>query len=135
MTFVIFHGSFGAPTENWFPTLADYLKNLGQEVFVPKFPVNDYDGFKPTDTPIQNLTTWMDTFEKFLPKIKDKELCFVGHSIAPIFILHILTKYSLLLDSAIFVAPFFDMPPDPWQFLKVNKTFYTEKFDFEKLKN
>lgn len=134
MTFVIFHGSFGSPKKNWFPALSNYLKSLGQEVISPQFPVDNYDSFKETDIPKQNLISWLEHFEKLLPDIKNKDLCFIAHSIAPVFLLHAISKFNLQLDSAIFVAPFLNLPPDLWQFEKVNNTFYSEKFDFEKLK-
>lgn len=36
--FVIIHGSYGNPTENWFPGLAKSLRNEGSEVLIPIFP-------------------------------------------------------------------------------------------------
>lgn len=56
MTFVIFHGSFGSSQGNWFPSLAKYLKNLGNEVFTPQFPVDDFNLLKEDDVPKQNLS-------------------------------------------------------------------------------
>lgn len=43
MKFVIFHGSFGNPEENWFPQLKKDLENLNQEVLVPAFPVDNWN--------------------------------------------------------------------------------------------
>jgi len=142
MKFVIFHGSFGSPEGNWFPELAEKLKALGQEVTVPKFPTDDWDditkrGRKGSKKTNQNLKSWLKTFEKeVLSKIKKGEkLCFVGHSLGPVFILHIVDKYKIKLDSAIFVSPFMeDLGGKYWQFYAVNKTFYRKDFDFLKLK-
>lgn len=134
MTFVIFHGSFGSPKENWFPALADFLKNLNQDILVPQFPVDDYENLKKDSESVQNLHSWINTFEKLLSDIKNKQLCFIAHSIAPVFLLHAVSKYNLHLDSAIFVAPFFNLPKDLWQFEKVNHTFYKTDFNFGKLR-
>lgn len=139
MQFVLFHGSFGHPEENWFPDLKRKLEELGQTVFVPRFPIEDWDELTkngPSATPKnQNLQNWYTIFEKILPKLNKKEkICFVGHSLGPVFILHIVQKYNIQLDCAIFVSPFLENPPDVWQFDVVNKTFYSINFDFEKLK-
>lgn len=126
MTFVVFHGSFGSPKENWFPSLAEALRPLGQEVFIPQMPVENYEEFEKLGIKAvaknQNLNNWLKEFEKILPKLKGHRICFVGHSIGCIFILHAVNKFNLQLDSAIFVAPFLD------------KLSPELKFDFTKLK-
>lgn len=83
----------------------------------------------------QSLKNWFNTFEKeILPKIKkDEKLCFIGHSLGPVFILHIVEKYNIQLDSAIFVSPFLDKLKRNWQIDLVNKSFYKTDFNFEKL--
>jgi len=141
MKFVIFHGSFGSPEENWFPELKERLESLGQEVIVPQFPVEDWDDFTrsghDTVPKKQNLENWLKFFkEKVLPQIKKGEkLCFIGHSIGPVFILHAVDRFSIQLDSAIFVSPFLGKLKDnvPWQFNLVNNSFYKTNFDFNKL--
>lgn len=139
MQFVLFHGSFGHPEGNWFPQLKQKLEALGQAVIVPRFPVEQWDEFtangphkKPKNQCLQN---WFTAFEKVLPKLnKNEKLCFVGHSLGPLFILHAVQKYNIQLDCAIFVSPFLENPPSVWQFDVVNKSFYSVAFDFEKLK-
>ncbi len=138
MKFVIFHGSFGSPEGNWFPELKEKLVHLGQEVIVPKFPVDSWDELtkNPGKKLNQNLETWLKAFEKTHKTFqKDDKLCFVGHSSACLFILHILSKYNIKLDSAIFVSPFLEKLNRQWQIDLVNKTFYKNDFDFEKLKS
>jgi predicted alpha/beta hydrolase family esterase len=144
MQFIIFHGSFGSPKGNWFPELKERLEALGQDVLVPRFPVDDWDelteiGKKRAESRKvrQTLESWLKVFEgDVLPKIKKNEkLCFVGHSLAPVFILHLVEKYNLKLDCAIFVSPFMeDIGGEWWQFYVVNKTFYKTAFDFKKLR-
>lgn len=140
MKFVIFHGSFGGPSENWFPQLKEKLEMLGQKVISPQFPIEDWESFSkagPNTKPKkQNLNNWLTFFQKnILPQFKSGEkLCFIGHSIGPVFILHAVEKFNLKLDCAIFVSPFFVNPPGVWQYDLVNSTFYNINFDFDKLK-
>lgn len=140
MQFVIFHGSFGTPQANWFAWLKEELIKIGQDVLVPAFPVDTWDRVTqlgPEHTSeIQNVINWTDTFEKeVLPNLKNNEpICFIGHSLAPVFILHMVEKFNLQLQTAIFVAPFLEHLGRSWQIDVVNKSFYKTDFDFEKLK-
>jgi predicted alpha/beta hydrolase family esterase len=139
MKFVLFHGSFGDPNENWLPDLRQDLEALGQTVLVPKFPVEDWDEIVkngPTgQIKHQSLDSWLMVFEKeVLPVLKGNDkIIFVGHSLAPVFILHVVSKFKLPLECAIFVSPFMDAL-DRWEFNLVNTTFYKTDFDFEELK-
>lgn len=138
------HGSYGSPDENWFRWLEKELKLLGHEVILEQFPVDNWDEIEKVGQanigsyqPLESLSSWESYFVKHvLPHIKDDEIGFVGHSIAPIFMLHMLSKYDIKLKIAIFVAPFFNIPDAPgiWQFYPVNKTFYSYNFDFEGIK-
>ncbi len=137
MQFIIIHGSFGNPQANWFPWLKTELEKLGQVVLVPTFPVDSWDRIaqlgenRPSE--IQNLENWTKVFEEeVLPKLKrDEPICFVGHSLACIFILHMVQKHNLQLDSAMFVAPFLEHLGRSWQIDVVNKSFYKTDFDFK----
>lgn len=141
MKFIIFHGAFGHPDDNWFPQLKERLESLGQHVIVPQFPVDDWDDITekgPNNIPTrQNFKNWLETFKNAHKKFnKGEKLCFVGHSLGPLFILHLLQKYSIQLDSAIFVSPFLKLPDDEyWQLHLVNRTFYKDDFDYKKLKS
>lgn len=144
MTYLIMHGSYGSPDSNWFRWLEKELKTLGHTVILQQFPVDDWDkiveigpenieSYKPEQT----LASWEEYFvNQVYPQLKDQEIGFVGHSIAPIFMLHMLAKYDIKLKLAIFVAPFFNIPDNSavWQFYPVNKTFYSYDFDFEVVK-
>lgn len=140
MKFVIFHGAFGSPEGNWFPQLKDALLALGQEVLVPEFPCDDWNDIVKAGPDASNkhqtLSNWMKVFEKevLLNIKKGEKLIFIGHSLSPVFILHVVSKFNLKLDSAIFVSPFLrDIGGKHWQFKVVNKTFYKKDFDFKKL--
>ena len=104
MQFVIIHGAFGGPEENWFPELGEKLASLGQKVVIPQFPVDDWDTItsQGPNTPSQNQTldNWLKTFEKVLTGLdRDDKLCFVGHSLGPLFTLHALEKYIFNLTA------------------------------------
>lgn len=124
MIFVIFHGAGGDPDGNWFPRLKEKLEMFGQEVIVPKFPTPEG----------QSLDNWIKVFNPIYENIKkEKKLCFVGHSLGPLFILHLIEKYNLKLDSAIFVSPFLNILGKNSYIDKINKTFYKTNFDFKLL--
>lgn len=139
------HGSYGSPEENWFRWLEGKIKETGSEAILHQFPVDDWDmvtkiGPDKIDsfTPVQSLSVWEDYFVKnILLSVQVEPFIFIGHSSAPIFMLHMLQKYSFTLAGAIFVAPFFDIPDKPaiWQFYPINKTFYNYDFDFSKIKS
>lgn len=138
MIFVIFHGAFSNPEANWFPELKEKLEALGQEVIIPEFPVEEWKHIEKQNkeylTNRQTLDNWLKVFERIFKSLKKGEkLCFIGHSLAPLFILHLVEKYNIQLDSAIFVSPFLDSLPD-WHFNVVNKSFYKTDFNFDKLK-
>ena len=145
MQYLIIHGSYGSPEENWFRWLEKQLTNRGDTVLLVQFPVDDWD----TVTGIgqekigsfklkESLESWEKVFiEQILPKLNNTPTSFIGHSIAPIFMLHMLSKYDIKLDKAVFVSPFFNIPdrPDVWQFYPVNKSFYSYDFNFNKIRS
>lgn len=140
MQFVIIHGSFGKPSEAWFPQLKSDLEVLGHTVFAPAFPVDDWDEMTRVGETYQmkqqNLQNWLATFEsEVVDKLNTPEpMVIVGHSIACVFILHAINQWNLHLDSAIFVAPFLEKLNKSWQIESANKSFYKSDFNFEKLR-
>lgn len=139
MKFILFHGSFGNPAENWFPELKEKLEELHQTVIVPQFPTENWNQLtqkgSQTTPKYQSLHSWMQIFGNIMQKFKPgEELCFIGHSLGCSFILHAIDGYNLKLDSAIFVSPFLSKLNKDWQFDLVNKSFYKSDFDFRKLR-
>lgn len=106
---------------------------------VPRFPVENWDEFtqygrnsKPKN---QSLEAWLKEFETIRKDFKDgEELCFIGHSLGALFILHIVDTYKIKLDSAVFVSPFMSKLNKDWQFDAVNQSFYRTDFNFTKLR-
>jgi predicted alpha/beta hydrolase family esterase len=139
MKIIIFHGSFGNPQENWISDLKQKLVQIGQDVIVPQFPVEDWDKMTMIGPDgifnNQNLKNWIRVFSDIKSNILTNEpLCFIGHSIGPLFILHIVESFNIQLDSAIFVCPFLEKLNKSWQIDSVNNSFYKKDFDFTKLK-
>lgn len=139
------HGSYLSTKEKWFSWVKAQLEARGQKVIFEIFPTDDYDEVTKIGpdkissyTPKQNLEIWEGKFvAEILPQLNSEPIVFIGHSLAPLFMLHMLQKYSFKLAGAIFVAPFFDIPDRPpiWQFYPTNKTFYRSDFDFAKIKS
>jgi len=138
MKVVIFHGSYGNPEENWTPWLKQKIEQKGYEVVVPNFPCEDWDYVtKQGENYIsdkQTLNNWIRVF-KNLNLDLDEEYIFIGHSLGPVFILHLIEKFNIKLNGAIFVSPFLEDIKSDWHFYSVNKSFYKTNFDFENIKN
>ena len=62
------------------------------------------------------------------------ESIFVGHSLAPAFILNLLERVEVKISTCFFVAPFVQLLDNP-DFDGINKTFLKEDFDWGKIKN
>lgn len=138
MKFVLFHGVFGSAVDNWFPYLKKGLETAGNTVIIPAFPYTSHDELVADGSGSdikQGLDPWMRHCEEKLKDIKNEgNLCFVGHSVGCLFILHFISKWNLTLDSAFFVAPFLSKLGGRWEFDYVNKTFYKNDFDFNELR-
>lgn len=139
MQFVIFHGSYGSKSGNWFPWLKSELMKLQQNVILEQFPIEDWDEVEKTGPHFiprkQTLEKWINTFETTVyPQFNKEPKIFIGHSLGPQFILHIVARYNLQLDSAIFVMPFSKLlGENDWMFNVVNDSFMSERFDYQKL--
>jgi hypothetical protein len=141
MQYVIFHGAYGSANGNWFPWLKSKLESQGHEVFVPQYPEEDYEevlaGVKRDGTfkfEKFTLNSWLNTFKtEVYPKLKDNPV-FIGHSIGPLFILHILSTFDIKIKKAYFIAPFLRLPEDDPPYDLVIRAFNADKLDFEAIK-
>lgn len=140
MIFVLFHGAFGKAEGNWFPELKSKLESLGQTVITQQFPEEDEkqltESGPKTEINKITLTNWLATFKKIIPHIhNDEKLCFIGHSLGCIFILQVVAKYKIHLDSAIFVGPFLDcLPTEIWPYDTIIPDFIQHSYSLEELK-
>lgn len=121
--YVIIHGSYGTPFENWFPWLFNKLSEQGKNVLAPQFPCG---------SDIQNYSNWCKVMNAYKGYI-GKETSFIGHSLAPAFIIDYLLDNSLSVKNLYFAAPFYGLINIP-DFDQVNKPFFTYK-DLKRVKN
>ncbi|MBP7018160.1 alpha/beta hydrolase [Candidatus Saccharibacteria bacterium] len=136
MKHVIIHGSFGAPTDNWFPWLKTNLEVRGHKVIVPSFPVDNYDIFTKAGQEYsvqkQNLDSWRMIFrQQIVPFVNDEPVNYIAHSLGPIFLVRMLIEFNLEAKKSILVAPFYQHLNDVWQFKKANQSFCDDSFDFK----
>lgn len=122
MNFIIIHGVYSNPEENWFPWLKGKLEVMGYEAIVPKFPT-------PLD---QSLDSWTRVFSQYENKINE-ETVLVGHSLGAAFILNYLEKTGKKIKAAILVAGFHKLLGS--QYDELNKTFVGKEFNWDKIKS
>lgn len=120
--FVIVHGSYGSPFENWFKWLYEKLTEEGKNVLVPQFP---------SGLNIQTYENWEKVLNSYRHLINEKTV-FIGHSLAPAFIVDYLIKNNLKADRLFLVAPFYDLINIP-DFDAVNSPFFLD-LDLTKIK-
>jgi uncharacterized protein len=122
MNFIIIHGIYGNPEENWFPWLKKALESNGHEVIVPKFP-----------TPIgQSLESWLRVLSQYENKINE-ETVLIGHSLGTPFILNYLEKTNKKIKAAYLVAGYHKLLDN--KFYELNKDFVYKEFNWEKIKS
>ena len=122
MNFIIIHGVYSNPEENWFPWLKKQLEGMSYEVIVPKFPT-------PLD---QSLESWTRAFSQYESKINE-ETVLIGHSLGAAFILNYLEKTSKKIKAAILVSGFHKLLGS--QYDEINKTFVDKQFNWDKIKS
>lgn len=142
MQYVIFHGSFGSSKGNWFPYLKQELMAQGHQVLVPQFPTESYS--EASDNLAKdhnyklvkfNLKNWLQYFkETVLPQLRVEDTVFIGHSLGPLVILHILSTFDLKLKAAYFIAPFLDLPESDPAYDQAIENFNTRNLDFNMIK-
>ena len=121
--YVIVHGSYGTPFENWFSWLFNELTARGKKVLAPQFPCG---------RDVQNYSNWSKVMNAYKSYI-GKETSFIGHSLAPAFITDYILENSLHVKNLYFAAPFYGLIDIP-DFDQVNKPFFFNK-DLKRIKN
>ncbi len=113
--FVILHGSFGSPFENWFPWIYQELTKQGYKVLVPQMPCGEE----------QNYHNWSKVLNSYIHLINN-HTSFICHSLSPAFIINYLIENSINVNKLIFVAPFYQKLGNE-EFDKVNSSFILNK--------
>lgn len=121
-TVFLIHSAYGGPDENWLPWLKAELEHRGCRVIAPKFPTPEG----------QSLTNWLKILAPYKEEIS-RDTIFVGHSIAPAFILAILENLKAPVKASFFVAGFTSLLGNP-DFDTINSTFVSRPFDWQKIR-
>lgn len=119
---ILIHGAFGNPKENWFPWLKQKLEELNHKVIVPEFPTPEN----------QSLEKWNAIFTAYENQI-DEDTIFVGHSLAPAFLLTILEHIDVTIKGSFFISGFLKLLGNE-TFDSINRTFVDKTFDWSKIK-
>ena len=120
--YVIIHGSYGNPFENWFPWLFDELSKRDKNVLAPQFPCG---------AGIQNYENWKHVMESYV-KFIGKDTTFIGHSLSPAFIVDFILEKKLHVKNLVFAAPFYGKINIP-DFDEVNVPFFIRN-DLDRVK-
>lgn len=122
--YLIIHGSFGTPYNNWFPWLHNHLMEKGKHVIVPYFPYGkNYQNF-------ENWANLLDSYRK--SKIFNSSTVVIAHSIGCAFIAKYILERHMIISKLILVAPFNNYSVDGGDYDYVNKTFYTDNLEVVK---
>ncbi len=109
--FVIIHGSFGYPFENWSPWLFNMLTEKGKQVLAPQFPTIN-----------QDFQSWDNVFAVY-DRFIGTNTSIIAHSLGPAFVVDYLVKHSKKVNNLYLVAPFYGLI-NIKEFDDVNKTFF-----------
>lgn len=118
----IIHSAYGTPEENWIPWLKNKLEEMGQNVFVPRFPTPEN----------QNLDAWMKVFDAYRQYLGSDSIL-VGHSIGVAFILNVLEGLDRPVKAAFLVSGFKALIGIP-EFDEINRTFVERRLDWNKIR-
>lgn len=126
--YVIVHGTFGHPGENWFPWLAqeiaklDMSKNTKKEdILIPHFPSSsssDYSSWKSI------LMGYVDS------GIINKNTIFICHSLGPLFVSKVLIEEQIKVKGMISVEAAANHLMGNESFDRINSTFFIPSWDY-----
>lgn len=119
---VICHGAYGRPEENWYMWLGRELVKSGCNAIVPKFPTPEG----------QSLKSWLSVLKKHGKHI-GPDTIIVGHSISCALVLKKI-EYSRKPVKAAFLISSFIGNVGVEKFDVINRSFFTEGFDWKKIK-
>lgn len=122
MTFIILHGTYGYPNENWFSWLAQKLTALGHKVVVPQFPTPEN----------QTLDEWKRVFDTKIGDLTSDSVL-IGHSTGAIFVPNLLNDSSCKIAGAFMVAGFWGEIGHE-VFDPLNRSFLSRAIDWKKVR-
>lgn len=117
---IIIHGTYGSPTENWFPWLKTELERIDYQVNVPVFPTPEN----------QNLEAWIDVYRNLNT---NSSTILIGHSLGVAFILSRLESLNLPVKAVFLVSGFLGLLNNE-EFDRLNKEFVGREFNWDKIK-
>ena len=120
---VIIHGTYGSPEGNWFPWLANELRQRNLEVLIPHFPTPEG----------QTLENWLAVFRKEVGELTPQTIL-IGHSMGAGMICRVLEKNSIRIGASVLVSGWEGLL-DSEEFDPLIKSFYLEPFDYQTIKN
>lgn len=109
--YVIIHGSYGSPFENWFPWLFNSLESKDKKILAPQFPT--------INQCYKNWEMVLNTYDQFI----GEKTSFIAHSLGPAFVLDYLLKNKKHIRNLYFAAPFYGLI-NIKEFDDVNKSFF-----------
>ena len=126
--YVIVHGTFGHPGENWFPWLAEAISSLDksgntskEDILIPHFPSSsyaDYDSWKSV------LMGYIDS------GIINKDTIFICHSLGPLFISRVLIEEKVKVKGLISVEAAANHLMGNESFDRINSTFFVPSWEY-----
>lgn len=124
-TTIIFHGTMGSPSGNWFAWLKGQLEAKGHKVYIPALPTPEG----------QSAQGWMDAVKHQLPAFSSNdEITLVGHSAGATFLLHYLEALNIKVRQSIFVSPVMDKIKIE-EYDVLNASFIDHDFDWSLIKS
>lgn len=120
-TIFIFHGVGGSPQENWFPWLAEKLKEQGHRVIVPQFPHADHP--EPKE--------WLGEFEPSA-SLLNGDAILIGHSLGGAFALRLLERATQPIRATFLVASVWNRMGNEYDPLMTS--FTAEPYDWPKIR-
>lgn len=121
MRAIIIHGTMGSAEGNWYPWLADKLRELGVDVVVPQLPTPEN----------QNLAAWTAEFAAKCGEITE-DTVLIGHSCGAVLIMRLLERSERAAACTVLVAPPYKTIGMP-EIDELNTTFLADPFDWSKI--
>jgi predicted alpha/beta hydrolase family esterase len=123
MRVVVIHGTFGNPSKNWLPWLADEVDRRGATAVVPAFPTPDG----------QSLSAWLEVAVREVEPLTSEDVL-IGHSLGAGFALRLLERAQGAI-SGLFLVSGFAGRLGAEELDHLNASFVEPPFDWGKLRS